>query len=354
MPLIAYKNLPAFDDLRKEGRTVLSSKEAITQDIREMHIGLLNMMPDKALIETERQFMRLIGESNPVAQIFVHPFTLDELNRDGAAKQHVETYYESFNKIKEHNLDALIISGANLGQPHIDKAKIWEPMKDVMSWAWNNVVSTMTSCLATHAFMQYEHNQIRSPMEEKLWGVYRHRVSNKLHPLVRDINTIFDVPHSRYNAVSEDQFKRSEMQVLVKCETAGVHIATSADGIRTICMQGHPEYSTDNLLLEYRREVGRYIAMNRDDYPPLPNNYICAELEQTLAAYQSRVVSGKASLDDFPLSEAAPLLENTWRDSAKTMMGNWVGLVYRLTNVDRQKQFMDGINPDDPLGLKNA
>ncbi len=352
MPLIAHKNLPAFDDLRKEGRTVLSSKEAMTQDIREMHIGLLNMMPDKALIETERQFMRLIGESNPVVQIFVHPFTLDELDRSGAAKDHVEAHYESFEDIKAHNLDALIISGANITQPHIDKEKIWEPMKDVMDWAWDNVVSTMTSCLATHTFMQYAHNQIRSPLDDKLWGVYRHRVTNRSHPLVRDINTVFDVPHSRYNAVNEDQFTDSGMHVLVKCETAGVHIATSADGIRTICMQGHPEYNTDSLLLEYRREIGRYILMERDDYPPLPQHYISSALEQILAAYQSRVLSGKASLDDFPLEQAMPLLENTWRDSAKTMMGNWVGLVYRLTHVDRQKQFMDGIDPHDPLGLK--
>ena len=56
MPLVAHNDLPSFERLRAEGRTVLKPERANTQEIREMHIGLLNMMPDKALEATERQF----------------------------------------------------------------------------------------------------------------------------------------------------------------------------------------------------------------------------------------------------------------------------------------------------------
>lgn len=81
MPLVAHNDLPAFRKLAEEGVKVLRSNTAFHQDIRELHIGLLNMMPDAALGATERQFFRLIGESNPIAQFYVHPFTLDALRK---------------------------------------------------------------------------------------------------------------------------------------------------------------------------------------------------------------------------------------------------------------------------------
>ena len=82
MPLVAHNSLPAFEVLKNDGHVVLSLERAKKQDIRELHIGLLNMMPDAALAATERQFIRLIGSSNPIAQFFVYPFSLRGLERD--------------------------------------------------------------------------------------------------------------------------------------------------------------------------------------------------------------------------------------------------------------------------------
>ena len=88
MPLVANTDLPSFARLKNEGETILHRDEAVHQDIRELHIGLLNMMPGKALEATERQFFRLVGESNQIAQFYVHPFTLEGLERDAAAQAH--------------------------------------------------------------------------------------------------------------------------------------------------------------------------------------------------------------------------------------------------------------------------
>ena len=104
MPLVAHNDLPTFAKLRQEGLQVLSPGLANQQDIRELHIGLLNMMPDAALAATERQFLRLIGESNPIAQFFVHPFTLDALPRDASSQAHIDKYYDKFSQIKEQVL----------------------------------------------------------------------------------------------------------------------------------------------------------------------------------------------------------------------------------------------------------
>ena len=76
MPLVAHSPLPAFERLITDGEYILELGRATDQDIRELHIGLLNMMPDAALQPTERQFMRLVGSSNRIAQFYVHPFTI--------------------------------------------------------------------------------------------------------------------------------------------------------------------------------------------------------------------------------------------------------------------------------------
>ncbi|HBH27139.1 MAG TPA: homoserine O-succinyltransferase [Rhodospirillaceae bacterium] len=351
MPIIAHSALPTFARLAAEGCAVLPPERAARQDIRELHIGLLNMMPDAALGATERQFFRLVGDSNQIAQFRLHPFTLPEIPRGRAAAAHIARYYESFADLRAEGLDALIVTGANVTHPELSREAFWGPLQEAMDWAWENVTSTLCSCLATHAVLQFRHGQGRSALPEgKLWGVFPHKVTTPDHPLVRGMNTRFDAPHSRWNQVTAAQFADAGMTVLAAGDV-GAHLAVSADGLRTVCLQGHPEYDTVSLLKEYKREVGRYGRGERGDYPPLPEGYVGAEGAPVLEAYRARVHPG-ATLPPFPEEEAAVALDNTWRDSARTLVGNWIGLVYQVTGMDRRRPFMDGVDPADPLGLR--
>lgn len=350
MPLVAYKNLPTFKRLQDEGRTILPPERAQHQDIRELHIGLLNMMPDAALEATERQFFRLVGESNQIAQLYIHPFTLPELERSKETNEYINTYYEPFESLQEQGLDALIVTGANISQPHLEKEIFWDPLKNVMEWAWDNVTSTLCSCLATHAIMQLKYNQRRQNLPDgKLWGVYRHRIMNRTHPLVRNMNTVFDVPHSRFNTISTEQFEKAGMNILVGSRHADAHIAVSPDGFRLVCMQGHPEYDTVSLLKEYQREIKRYKSGERNDPPPMPANYFTEETIEKLMLYNPENMS-KEQLDLLS-QDLSYTLENTWTDSARSIIASWIGLVYQVTNANRKAQFMEGIDPDNPLGI---
>ncbi|MEX2352629.1 MAG: homoserine O-succinyltransferase, partial [Gammaproteobacteria bacterium] len=176
MPLVANTELPSFSRLSEEGGTVLSREHAVRQDIRALHIGLLNMMPDKALEATERQFLRLVGESNQIAQFYVHPFTLKEISRDQKAQAHIDQYYTDFNLLKEQGLDALIITGANVVGPELSAQPFWRPLKAITEWAYENVTSTLCSCLATHALLEFQYGLKRYALPEKRWGIYSHRV----------------------------------------------------------------------------------------------------------------------------------------------------------------------------------
>lgn len=354
MPLVAHTNLPTFARLREEGHDVLSVDRARHQDIRELHVGLLNMMPDAALEATERQFLRLLGSSNRIAQFFVHPFTVTGVTREGVLKDHVERYYETFEQIRSDGLDALVITGANPVEAEISRETFWEGLVEVMSWARENVCSTYCSCLATHAAFKVYHGIERTPYEEKLWGVYTHRVVHRRHPLVAGINTRFETPHSRWNDVPPAQIEAAGMKVLVESDEAGALAAVSPDQFRFLYFQGHPEYDGNSLLKEYKREVMRFLAREREDYPPFPENYIFPGAAKLLERYKDEVLAAVgrgASPPPFPEAEAECHVDNTWTDTGKAMFNNWLGLVYQLTDRDRKIPFMKGVDPSDPLGL---
>ncbi len=354
MPIVAHNSLPTFERLKREGIKVLESSTAMHQDIRELHVGLLNMMPDAALAATERQFFRLIGESNPIAQFFVHPFSLDGLSRGEAASTHIDNFYETFEQIREQGLDALIITGANVVGAELSNQPFWEPLIEVMDWAHENVTSTLCSCLATHAVLEFRYQQKRIPMKSKKWGVFSHKLSNHEHPLVTDINTRFDVPHSRWNKVTRKQFEQAGLHVLAVGEVDDcVHLATSTDGIRSVFFQGHPEYDTISLLKEYKREVLLYVEGLRETYPPFPENYFGVQASAILREYQHILESKNPARDvpEFPERLIVKHLDNTWHDTAGEVVGNWLGLVYQLTHTERSKPFMEGIDINNPLGL---
>ena len=353
MPLIAHSDLPSFARLRAEGQEVLEPQRAHTQDIRELHIGFLNMMPDAALQATERQFLRLIGSCNRIAQFYVHPFTFAEIPRGEKARVHIEKYYRDFAQLKQEGLDALIISGANPAETDISKEPFWAPLEEVVRWARDHVCSVMCSCLATHAIAQMSWNFERYKLPHKRWGVYSNRIADQRHPLIANINTRFDAPHSHVYEVNTEQFEKAGLLVLAAGKQANLHLGTSPDGLRFVFFQGHPEYDSVSLLKEYRREVGRFNEGIRD-YPPFPENYFFGKAARLLNEYKQLAIAAAGNSTDppeFPEDQVMKWVDNTWTDTGKAIANNWLGLIYQVAHRDRGKVFMNGIDPQDPLKL---
>lgn len=352
MPLIQNNSLPTFARLKEQGQIILDQERISHQDIRELHIGFLNLMPDAAVEATERQFFRLIGESNSVVQIHIHPFTLPVIQRNAEMTAYMAEYYETFETLKEQGLDALVVTGANEEtNPHVSDESWWEPLKEVLAWAMDNVTSTLCSCLASHAALTYAYGEEPAWQDSKRWGVFRHKVTDPVHPIVKNMNTAFDVPHSRYSEISRAQFEKAGMRILVESADAGVHMATSKDGLRLICFQGHPEYDLFSLLKEYKREVHNFVEGVRPDYPPFPDHYFNTQAAEIAASHRQKILADPQCGTPFPEDEIATHLENTWTDSARSAISSWIGLVYQVTHLDRKKPFMDGIDPENPLGI---
>ncbi len=350
MTLVAHSDLPTFELLSRQGHELLSLERARSQDIRELHIGFLNMMPDSALQATERQFIRLVGTCNRIAQCFVYPFSLPELDRSDETRDYIERHYSTFGELKSEGLDALIITGANVANPDLSREAFWAPLLEVVRWADENVASILCSCLATHALLNHVHAIQRQPLPSKRWGVYPHRLAPVEHPLIREIDTRFDVPHSRYNDISREQLEAAGLQVLAESESGGVHLAVSPDRARVVYFQGHPEYDRNSLLKEYKREARRFLAGERPDRPPFPENYFPEAAKALIRDAWDRPETLERVLDE----QVEPLLDNTWGDSGKAVFNNWLGMVYQLTNLDRTQQYMPGVDRDDPLGLRSS
>lgn len=149
MPIVANSGLPSFERFRREGGDVLTRDRAESQDIRELHIGLMNNMPDAALEATERQFLRLIGGCNRIAQFYVYPFSPASVARGPEARAHIDAFYHDFDQLKTEGLDALIVTGANPVCEELSDEAFWQPMCETLDWARENVTSTLCACLAT-------------------------------------------------------------------------------------------------------------------------------------------------------------------------------------------------------------
>ena len=354
MPLVAHIPLPNFGQLRERDVTILTLEQAKRQDIRKLHVGILNMMPDAAFRITEQQFIRLVGSSDQVAQIYVHPFTIHGLMRSLETQHYIDKYYSNFEQIQSDGLDALIITGANVVNPSLQEEPFWKPLAEVMNWAIENVTSILCSCLATHALVKQMHNIDRKQLSGKRWGVYRHRAIDPDHPLLLDTNTHFDVPHSRHNEVTSDQLKEAGLHILVESVEGEAHMAVSHDQFRIVYLQGHPEYYTNSLLKEYKREITRFFNAERQLYPSHPQNYFVEKAAIIADNYRQRAIENQQRgkpLPPFPEKQIERFLENTWAKTSKKIINNWLGLVYGLTNLERKAPFRREVNPDDPLGF---
>ena len=155
--------------------------------------------------------------------------------------------------------------------------------------------------------------------------------------------------------VSQQGMEAAGLKILATSREAGVHMAVSDDEFKYVFFQGHPEYDKNSLLKEYKREVVRYLSGELQTPPPMPEFYFSAEAEDIAQRFLKQAQEAHASGLPMPgmlEDELDGLLDNTWGDTAKALVNNWLGLVYKLTNLDRNKLFMDGVDPDDPLRLK--
>ncbi len=300
MPIKIPQGLPARETLIGERIFVMDEDRAVSQDIRPLKIAILNLMPTK--IATETQLIRLL--SNSPLQIELTLLYTVSHNSKNTSPEHMNTFYKSFFDIERQKFDGLIITGAPVEKIDFTDVDYWNELCRIMEWSKTHVYSTFHICWASQAGLYFHYGINKYPLPKKLSGVYKHRVTEPNHPLLRGFDDEFLAPHSRYTGVNPNEIERvGELDILAAGEETGVYIAASKD-CRMFFVSGHSEYEFDTLKKEYERDLEKGIE------PELPKNY-------------------------FPDNDPQKRPLNTWKAHANLLFNNWLNyFVYQRTPYD--------------------
>ncbi len=297
---------------------------------RPLRIGLLNNMPDAALAQTERQFRHLVGSG---AELLL--FSLDGLPRGAQARAHLEAAYASHRALPSARLDALIVTGCEPRAGRLRDEPYFPEFAGLVDWASRNTASTLFSCLAAHAAVLHLDGIERRPLPAKHSGIYESAVVSA-HPLVAGGPASVPVPHSRWNDLAETELAAAGYAVLRRSEDVGVDLFARETGESLfVFLQGHPEYDGDSLAREYRRDVGRFLAGEREDCPALPAHYFPAATARRLSAFAEAAKRDRSPerFQHFPSIDARPPLQDAWQAGAAALFRNWLALVAERREV---------------------
>lgn len=253
----------------------------------ELTIGLINNMPDPALKATERQFMKLLQAAAGPRRIRFHCFSLPSVKRTPEARWHVESEYSDLSELRQHKFDGLIVTGAEPVAPELDQEPYWRDLTELIDWARLNTRSTIWSCLAAHAAVLHLDKIGRRRLPAKCHGIFDCE-SVTDDSLTQAAPAPLKVSHSRLNEIAEGDLTDAGYQVLTRSALAGVDTFVRQYASRFVFFQGHPEYDALSLQREYLRDIGRYLARERENYPHLPVSYFDAATEEKLNRFEKK------------------------------------------------------------------
>ncbi len=297
MPIRTQNNLPAKAVLENENIFVMDEDRAISQNIRPLEILILNLMPLKE--DTEVQLLRAL--SNTPLQINITFLQTATYVSTHTAASHLNQFYLTFDNVKNRRFDGMIITGAPIEHLDFEQVDYWNELTEIMDWTKTNVTSTFHICWGAQAGLYYHFGVRKIWLDEKISGVYLHRVLNRKNPLVRGFDDVFMAPHSRHTASSpEDIRKCDDLVILATSDEVGDLLVMKKDGSQ-IFVLGHLEYDRLTLDREYKRDLAK--GLN----PKIPDNYYTDNDTQI-----------------------RPYL--TWRATSNCLYSNWLNyFVYQIT-----------------------
>jgi homoserine O-succinyltransferase len=290
VPVNIPRTLPARKTLESENVFVMSETRAGHQDIRPLRIAIVNLMHTK--VDTETQLITLLR--------------MDSHESRNTAREHLATFYATFDQVRDQKFDGLVVTGAPVERLPFEEVDYWPELCEVMDWSADHVFSTLHVCWGAQAGL-YRHFGVKKyPLEQKMFGVFQHRVLDPRSHILRGFDEEFPAPHSRHTEVrAEDVRATRGLELLAESDEAGVYLAASQDG-RQLFVTGHPEYDRNTLRVEYERDVARGLTI------AVPRNY-------------------------FPGDDPSRPPIVTWRSHAFLLYANWLNYcVYQRTPYDLQ------------------
>ena len=130
-----------------------------------LDIGLVNNMPDSALIPTERQLFDLLAAAAGELAIRLRFYTMPTTPRSEWGRDYVRRYYRTTDEMLNGSLDGIIVTSAEPKAARLTEEPYWADFAEIAEWAGENTVSSVYSCLAVHGVVLHrtESNATRCP-----------------------------------------------------------------------------------------------------------------------------------------------------------------------------------------------
>jgi homoserine O-succinyltransferase/O-acetyltransferase len=296
MPIKIPNDLPAAATLEQEGVMVMSEATAARQDIRPLHIGLLNLMPTK--IRTETQFARLLG-ATPL-QVEMTLVKMTKHVPKNTPSDHIIAFYRDWEDVQAQKFDGFIVTGAPIELLEFSDVTYWDELRRIFDWTQTNVHSSLHICWGAQAGLNHFHGVPKHPLPKKLFGVYRHKNLKPASPYLRGFSDDFSIPVSRWTEVRRADIPTGHgLEILMESDEAGLCLIEDK-AHHSLFMFNHVEYDTASLGEEYWRDVKAKKPIE------LPKNY-------------------------YPDNDPHRMPENRWRSHAHLLFGNWINEVYQTT-----------------------
>jgi homoserine O-succinyltransferase/O-acetyltransferase len=295
---------------------------------QRIHVGLVNIMPDAALAATERQFLRLLQDASADFDVRLRLYALESVSRSVETRRDMRAMYYSVPRLRAARVDALIVTGAEPRAQSLPEETYWRELIGVLDFARERTRSTILSCLAAHAAVLHWDAMKRARLPNKLSGVFAAKVVGR-HPLVEGLPLDLSMPHSRLNSLDEATLLQKGYLTLVRSDQAGVVVFVKDEASLLIFLQGHPEYDGDTLAREFRRDLVRYLARERETPPGLPIHYFPASnLAEVEALMERARCERRVELAGcFPLSALRETSDAVWRADSQCFYRNWLRIV---------------------------
>lgn len=292
---------------------------------RCLTIGLINNMPDGALEATERQFLSLLDAASGSMKVRLVLLSLSGITRGEEAASRVRALYSGVKRLGDVRPDGIIVTGREPLAARLEEEVYWKELTRVIEWAKMNTYSSIWSCLAAHAAVLYCDGIHRVRNTTKQCGVFECTAVVR-HLLTEGVGTQLRLPHSRWHGISERALKKRGYSVLTRSKDAGVDSFAKLDKSLFIYFQGHPEYESNSLLLEYRRDVARYLRAESNHYPEPPRNYFDDSTLHRLQVLQQEAVRRprRELLAEIYATLLVTKIEETWRPAANRIYRNWL------------------------------
>jgi homoserine O-succinyltransferase/O-acetyltransferase len=303
-----------------DGKALQASRTAC------LDIGLVNNMPDSALIPTERQVFDLIEAAAGDLTIRLHFYTMPRTPRSDWGRDYVRRCYRTTDEMLNGSLDGIIVTGAEPKAARLTEEPYWADFAEIAEWAGENTLSSVYSCLAVHGVVLHKDGIERHALPAKCIGIF---TQTKMvdHPLTQGLPRAFRTPHARWNEVREEDLSDCGYSVLSKSADAGVDCFVKQQKKSLfVHFQGHPEYETQSLLGEYRRDIGRFLRGENEVCPTIPKGYFDAEAEAIMIDFRARALSDRNPelLAGFPADRLAKDIQNVWRRPGRRIYRNWL------------------------------